>query len=74
LTSYSVALFFSSAKFAVPTEGELIYHLDEVTMMTDFRAAKILSHQGNIKRYARMLGTELTELERLPLHRRQSSR
>jgi hypothetical protein len=70
LTSYSVALFFSSAKFAVPTEGELIYHLDEVTMMTDFRAAKILSHQGNIKRYARLLATELTELERQYLHKR----
>ena len=39
-------------------------------MMTDFRTAKILSHQRNIKRYARLLATELTELERQYLHKR----
>jgi hypothetical protein len=45
-------------------------HLDEVTTMTDFRTAKILSHQRNIKRYARLLATALTELERQYLHKR----
>lgn len=39
-------------------------------MMTDFRTAKILGHQRNIKRYARLLATELTELERQYLHKR----
>jgi uncharacterized protein YPO0396 len=48
----------------------MIDHLDEVTMMTDFRTAKILSHQRNIQRYARLLATELTELERQYLHKR----
>jgi len=48
----------------------MIDHLDEVTMMTDFRTAKILSHRRNIQRYARLLATELTELERQYLHRR----
>jgi hypothetical protein len=38
--------------------------------MTDFRTAKILSHQRNIKRYARLLATALTELERQYLHKR----
>jgi hypothetical protein len=37
--------------------------------MLDFRAAKIVSHRGNIQRYARLLATELTELEREYLHR-----
>jgi hypothetical protein len=41
-------------------------------MMTDFRTAKILSHQRNIKRYARLLATELTELERQYLHKRMA--
>jgi hypothetical protein len=48
----------------------MIDHLDEVTMMTDFRTAKILSHRRNIQRYGRLLATELTELERQYLHRR----
>jgi hypothetical protein len=39
-------------------------------MMTDFRTAKILSHGRNIQRYARLLATELTELERQYLHKR----
>ena len=39
-------------------------------MMTDFRTARILSHQRNIQRYARLLATELTELERQYLHKR----
>jgi len=39
-------------------------------MKTDFRTAKILSHQRNIERYARLLATELTELEREYLHKR----
>ena len=38
--------------------------------MTDFRTAKILSHRRNLQRYARLLATELTELERQYLHRR----
>jgi hypothetical protein len=38
--------------------------------MTDFRTAKILSHQRNIKRYARLLATDLAELERQYLHKR----
>ena len=48
----------------------MIDHLDKVTMMTDFRTAKILSHRRNIQRYGRLLATELTELERQYLHRR----
>jgi hypothetical protein len=48
----------------------MIDHPDEVTMMTDFRTAKILSHRRNIQRYCRLLATELTELERQYLHRR----
>jgi hypothetical protein len=39
-------------------------------MMTDFHTAKILSHRRNIQRYARLLATELTELERQYLHKR----
>ena len=38
--------------------------------MTDFRTAKILSHRRNIQRYARLLTTQLTELERQYLHKR----
>jgi hypothetical protein len=38
--------------------------------MTDFRTAKILSHRRNLHRYARLLATELTDLERQYLHRR----
>jgi hypothetical protein len=38
--------------------------------MTDFRTAKILSHRRNIQRYARLLATQLTELERQYLHKR----
>lgn len=39
-------------------------------MMTDLRSAKILSHERNIQRYARLLATELTVLERQYLHKR----
>jgi len=38
--------------------------------MTDLRSAKILSHRRNIQRYARLLATELTDLERQYLHKR----
>jgi hypothetical protein len=38
--------------------------------MHDLRNAKILSHRRNIQRYCRLLGTELTELERSYLHKR----
>ena len=38
--------------------------------MIDFPTAKILSHRRNIQRYARLLATELTELERQYLHKR----
>jgi hypothetical protein len=48
----------------------MIDHLDEVMMMTDFRSAKILRHRRNIQRYARLLATELTELERQYVHKR----
>ena len=37
--------------------------------MIDFQTAKILGHQRNIQRYARLLATELTELERQYLHK-----
>jgi hypothetical protein len=51
-------------EFATPSRRTMIDHLDEVTMMTDFRTAKILSHRRNIQRYGRLLATELTEFER----------
>jgi hypothetical protein len=38
--------------------------------MRDLRTAKIISHQNNIRRYSRLLATDLTELEREYLHRR----
>ena len=38
--------------------------------MTDLRSAKILSHRRNIQRYARLLATELTDVERQYLHKR----
>jgi hypothetical protein len=38
--------------------------------MIDFQTAKILRHRQNIQRYARLLATELTELERQYLHKR----
>ena len=38
--------------------------------MTDLRSAKILGHRRNIQRYASLLATELTELEREYLHKR----
>ena len=38
--------------------------------MIDLRAARIGAHQANIKRYCRLLATELTETERAFLHRR----
>jgi hypothetical protein len=38
--------------------------------MNDLRNAKIVSHRRNIRRYCRLLATELTELERSYLHKR----
>jgi hypothetical protein len=38
--------------------------------MRDLRTAKIISHQNNIRRYSRLLATDLTELEREYLHKR----
>ena len=48
----------------------IVGHFKEVTTMIDFPTAKILSHRRNIQRYARLLATELTELERQYLHKR----
>jgi len=42
----------------------------EGEMMRDLRTAKIISHQNNIRRYGRLLATNLTELEREYLHKR----
>jgi hypothetical protein len=39
-------------------------------MKTDSLNAKILSHRGNLQRYARLLATQLAELEREYLHKR----
>ena len=39
-------------------------------METDYVNAKILSHRANLQRYARLLATQLTELEREYLHKR----
>ena len=36
----------------------------------DYLNAKILSHRANLQRYARLLATQLTELERAYLHKR----
>jgi hypothetical protein len=38
--------------------------------MHDIRTVKIRIHRRNIKRYSRLLATELTELERSYLHKR----
>ena len=37
--------------------------------MIDLRTAKILGHRRNIQRYARLLATDLTDLERQYLHK-----
>jgi hypothetical protein len=39
-------------------------------MKADYLNAKILSHRGNLQRYARLLVTQLTEREREYLHKR----
>ena len=39
-------------------------------MKTDYLNAKILSHRANLQRYATLLATQLTELEREYLHKR----
>jgi hypothetical protein len=44
--------------------------LAEVRIKTDYLNAKILSHRANLQRYARLLATQLTELEREYLHKR----
>jgi hypothetical protein len=36
----------------------------------DLRAAKILSHRRNIKRYSQLLAMDITEFERERLHKR----
>jgi hypothetical protein len=38
--------------------------------MIDFSMAQVQSHRRNIEPYARMLATELTDLERQYLHKR----
>jgi hypothetical protein len=38
--------------------------------MIDFKTTQIRRHQQNIKRYCRLLATELTDLERQYLHKR----
>ena len=38
--------------------------------MTDFPYGQIRGHRRNIKRYCRLLATELTDLERQYLHKR----
>ena len=42
----------------------------EVRIKTDYLNAKILSHRANLQRYAMLLATQLTELERKSLHKR----
>ena len=39
-------------------------------MKTDYLNAKFLSHRANLQRYATLLATQLTELEREYLHKR----
>ena len=39
-------------------------------MKSDYLNAKILSHRANLQRYATLLATQLTELEREYLHKR----
>ena len=41
-----------------------------MTTKLDLRTAKIVSHQRNIQRYAWLLATNLTDLERQYLHKR----
>jgi hypothetical protein len=41
-----------------------------VRIKTDYLNAKILSHRANLQRYAMLLATQLTELERKSLHKR----
>jgi hypothetical protein len=38
--------------------------------MSDARTAKIAAHKANLKRYAWLLTTELSDLERAFIHRR----
>jgi hypothetical protein len=38
--------------------------------MTDARLARIAAHEANLKRYARLLTTELTDVERAFIHKR----
>ena len=38
--------------------------------MRDLHTAMIISHQNNIRRYGRLLATNLTQLEREYLHKR----
>jgi len=40
--------------------------------MNNTQAARIEAHRNNIKRYARLLTTELTESERAFIHRRMA--
>jgi hypothetical protein len=41
-----------------------------VRIKTDYLNAQILSHRANLQRYARLLATQLAELEREYLHKR----
>jgi predicted Ser/Thr protein kinase len=38
--------------------------------MIDFKSAQVQRHRQNVKRYCRLLATELTDLERQYLHKR----
>jgi hypothetical protein len=44
--------------------------MGEVMTMVDVTAARINAHRSNIKRYCRLLATELTEIERSFVRRR----
>jgi hypothetical protein len=42
----------------------------EMMMTPDVRTTRIETHEANLKRYARLLTTELTDLERAFIHNR----
>ena len=56
----------------VPSRFEKDSHdyLDVVMTMIDFLTPKILAHRRNLERYARLLATQLTDLEREYIHKR----
>jgi hypothetical protein len=59
-----VHAIWNGGELATPTRRTVANHLEEVTTMIDYRAAKMLGHRRNIERYCRLLATELTDLER----------